>query len=128
MDMFQIIGIALTAALLAVLLRQYRKEYAVLLGLSAGLLLLMMIIQKALPVFSSLQALMSRAGVTAQYAVILLKALGICFLTQLAADTCTDAGETAIASKIELAGKFAVLLIAMPLFIQIADLAVSLLG
>lgn len=128
MDIFAIVGFSITAAVLAVLLRQYRPEYAVLVGLSAGVILLVFVLIKAQPVFSEVSTLLDRANIKSSYAGILLKALGICFVTQLASDACKDAGESAIASKIELAGKFAVLLVALPLFEQIATLAINLLN
>lgn len=128
MDIFAIVGLGITAAVLAVLLRQYRPEYAILVGLSAGIILLIFVITKAQPVFSEVSTLLGRANIKSSYAGILLKSLGICFVTQLASDACKDAGESAIASKIELAGKFAVLLIALPLFEQIATLAINLLN
>ncbi len=34
---------------------------------------------------------------------VIFKALGVCFIAQLATDACNDAGESAIASKIEMA-------------------------
>ena len=55
------------------------------------------------------------------------QALGVCFITQLASDACKDAGEGAIASKVELAGKVVILLLAMPLFEQIIGVATSLM-
>ena len=127
MDLFAIAGMALIAAVLSVMLRQYRPEFSVLIGFGAGILILLYVLSKAQPAFSELTSLFSRAQVSSSYAVILLKALGICFITQLACDACSDAGEHAIASKIELAGKFAVLLVALPLFEEIAKLAISLL-
>lgn len=128
MDLFSVIGFALTAAALAVLLRNYRPEFGLMIGLCAGIMILLVVITSAAPVFSQLQSLMQKAHINSQYAAILLKALGICFITQLACDCCIDAGETAIASKLELAGKFAVLLVSLPLFTQIASLAVGLIG
>lgn len=127
MDLFSVIGFALTAAALAVLLRNYRPEFGLLVGLCAGIMILLAVITAAAPVFAQLQSLMQKAHVSSQYAAILLKALGICFITQLACDCCVDAGETAIASKLELAGKIAVLLVSLPLFTQIANLAVGLI-
>lgn len=128
MDMLHIAGIAVTVAAFAVLLRQYRKEYAMMLGLAAGILLFGFILSKATPVFTELNNLATQAHINKAYVSVLLKSLGICFITQLAADTCRDAGETAVASKVEMAGKFAVLLIALPLFGQIAELAVGMLA
>jgi stage III sporulation protein AD len=127
MDIFAIAGLAVTAAVLSVLLRQYRPEFSVLVGLGAGVIILLFVIVKAQPAFQELTSLLDRARVSSSYAGILLKALGICFVTQLACDACNDAGETAISSKIELAGKFAVLLVALPLFEQIAKLAIGLM-
>jgi stage III sporulation protein AD len=51
----------------------------------------------------------------------------VCFVAQLASDICRDANETAIATNVEMAGKIAVLLIALPLFGEIADLVVNLM-
>jgi stage III sporulation protein AD len=62
------------------------------------------------------------------YAGILLRALGVCFLTQIACDTCRDAGEAAIAVKLEIAGKIAVLAISLPLFRQVLGFVSTLLG
>ena len=49
-------------------------------------------------------------------------------LAQLSADACRDAGETALAEKAELAGKVFLLLIALPLFEKVAELAVRLMN
>jgi stage III sporulation protein AD len=128
MNILSIAGIAITAAALAVLLRQYRQEYALMLGLTAGMLIFAMILSKVQPAFNEINVLMSGAKVNTQYISILIKSLGVCFVAQLASDACRDAGETAIASKVELAGKFAVLLIALPLFSQVADLVLELMN
>lgn len=63
-----------------------------------------------------------------EYGLILFKALGICLITQLASDACRDAGEAALASKADLAGKVTLLVLALPLFQKIGELAVSLIN
>ncbi|MDR3552710.1 MAG: SpoIIIAC/SpoIIIAD family protein [Clostridia bacterium] len=126
--MLNIAGIAVVAAAIAVLLRQYKQEYAMLVGLATGIVVFLFVLAKAQPAFDEISSLLSGAGISSEYAQILIKALGICFVTQLASDSCRDAGEAAIASKVELAGKFTVLLLALPLFEQIAKLAIGLIG
>lgn len=128
MTIFSIVGIALTAAALAVLLKQYQQDFSMLVGLAAGTLILLSVVLKIQPVVAEINSLLSKSGVNPQYVQILLKSLGICFVTQLATDSCRDAGETAIASKVELAGKVCILLMALPLFEQVANLAIGLLG
>ena len=49
-------------------------------------------------------------------------------MAQFAADACRDAGESSLASKVELAGKVAVILMALPLFEAIANTAITLIG
>ena len=85
-------------------------------------------LSKALPVIGTLRELLSTAALPEEYGAILFKALGICLLTQLAADACKDAGESALASKAELAGKLMLLMLALPLFEKIAQLAASLIN
>ncbi len=43
------------------------------------------------------------------------KSLGICHLTQIASETCKDCGFNSIASKVELAGKIAIVLLTLPM-------------
>ena len=52
----------------------------------------------------------------------LLKALGIVLIGRITADLCKDAGESAIASGVELAVKTAVLLTALPLLNRLLSL------
>jgi stage III sporulation protein AD len=127
MNILSIAGIALTAAALAVMLRQYRQEYALIIGIAAGVLIFTIVLSNIQPAFDEIDTLLIRAKVDTQYGTILIKSLGVCFVAQLASDACRDAGETAIASKVELAGKFTVLLIALPLFGQVAELVLKLL-
>ena len=122
-----IIGIALLAMILCVLLRGYRPEYSVFLSLTAGILILLMTLDALVPVMETLTELIEISGQGREAFTILLKALGVCFITQLASDACKDAGEGAIASKVELAGKVVILLLAMPLFEQIIGVATSLM-
>ena len=128
MNIFTVVGLAVTAAILAVLLRQYKPEYAMLTGLAAGIMILVYVVVASKPVISEASALLGKANIKSSYGMILLKSLGICFVAQLASDACRDAGESAIASKIELAGKFAVIIIALPFFEQVAELAIKLLS
>ncbi len=127
MKIAAIIGIALIAMILCVLLKGYRPEYSVFLSLTAGILILLMALDALVPMMGTLSRLIEISGQGREAFSILLKALGVCFITQLASDACLDAGEGAIASKVELAGKVVILLLAMPLFEQIIGVATSLM-
>ena len=128
MSVAGMIGIALVAALFAVMLRRSHGEYALLLSIGGGVILLLSILSQAMPAFEQINQWLSAAGITGETTGILLKTLGICFLTQFAADWRKAAGQGALASKVEMAGKVTVVVLALPLFQSIASTAVSLIG
>lgn len=128
MNIIGIAGLALVTAVIAVLLRRYNQEYAVVVSITAGVVILVQILANIMPAIRQINDLLSAAQLSGEYALILFKTLGICFLAQFAADSCRDAGESALASKVELAGKLCIVLLALPLFEKIASTALALIG
>jgi stage III sporulation protein AD len=128
MNIVGIAGLALCSAIVATMLRRYHQEYAVMVSIAAGIVILIEIFTNIAPAIRQINTLLSSAGISTEYAVILLKTLGICFLAQFAADSCRDAGENALASKMELAGKISIVILSLPLFEKIAQTAVGLIG
>ena len=128
MDMMTVTGLAVVAVALGTMLKQKSPEYTLFISLTAGILILVMIVAAAVPLFERMQALFAQTGAKAEYVQVLFKSLGLCFITQIACDACRDLGESAIASKVEAAGKISVLLISLPLFEQILNIASGLIG
>ena len=128
MSVVTIVGITVVAAFLAVLIRRYHPEYSMAIGLITGILVLALLIGQLMPIFNRLRTLLDSASLPAEYGLVLFKALGISLLAQLSADACRDAGENAMAEKAELAGKVFLLILALPLFEKIAELAVQLMN
>lgn len=122
------IAAAVIAAFLATVLRRYAPEHGLALGLAAGAVILVAALSEALPLFRELESLLERSGASQEYVNVLLRALGVCLLTELAADTCRDAGEQGLACKAELVGKLALLTVSLPLFRKVGDLALTLVG
>lgn len=123
MELTAILVLLITAAFLSVLLRRYQPETALAVGLIAGVAVLFCVLEKVVPLLRGVNAMLEGSALPRAYICILFRALGICLLTQLAADTCRDAGETALAAKAELVGKILLLVLSMPLFEEIVDLA-----
>ena len=128
MNIVAIAGIAIVSAILAVMMKKYHQEYSIIISIAAGVIILFEIFSNISPAIRQINTLLSSAGLSAEYTVILFKSLGVCFLTQFAADSCRDAGESALASKVELAGKIAIVVLSLPLFEKIANTAVGLIG
>ena len=128
MEWIGMIGIGLVGMVIAVLLRQYKPEYAVFVSLAVGVLIIGMLCSQLLPVFNEMKEMLSQANLSLEYIGILIKSLGVCYLTQLASDACRDAGETAISSNLQLAGKITVLSLGLPLFGKLLDIVKQLIA
>lgn len=116
-----IAALALISAILAVILHQYKPEYAMLLSAAAGCGILFLLLSALAPAIEQLQTIMGRAGLSMAYFKILLKGLGVCYLSQFAGDLCRDAGQTSLAGKVELAGKISVVLLALPVAMDMME-------
>lgn len=127
MDITAIAGIGILSAVLCVIVRQYKPEMALGISTACGVLILIAVITMLSPSVEAIVQLTEAAGLDNGYAAILLKALAVCYITQLSADCCRDAGEVAIATRIELAGKAAIVVISLPVFSSLAELVTKLI-
>ena len=126
MDLIAIIGVSLAAAVIAIILRQYRAEYAIVISLVTGAIVLVAIMQALEPVLGEVSELIGASGMGTENTAAILKVVGVGFITQLACDSCRDAGEGAIAAKVELAGRVSILILALPVFSQILQIVSGL--
>lgn len=127
MELTAIVGLTVVAAMLSVLLRDLRPEQGLLLRLGAGTAVLIAVLAQLTPLLSSVQEMMSKTTLSWEYGSLLFKGLGICLISQTAADTCRDAGENALAGKAELSSKITLLLLSVPLLEKVAELAIAMI-
>ncbi len=127
MDIVAIAGAGLIAAAAAVLLKQYKPEYAMVLSLAAVAVFFGWILSGLLPALSTMREMAGQAADSTGALRVLIKCLGVCYLCEIAAEICKEAGQTAIASKVELAGRVAVLLLCLPMFEELLRIALTLI-
>jgi stage III sporulation protein AD len=127
MNVIALVGLGLVAAVLSVILRQYKREFGLYIPLAAGIIILAAVIAAVRPALDTVRGLMDAAQMNNIYGQTLLKGLAVCYLTQLASDACKDAGETAIAAKVELAGKIAIVVLSLPLFNNLVELITGMI-
>ena len=115
MDMVQVIGIGMTAVLLILVVRRSHPELAVQITIVVAGIVFFLVLDKLRMIIELFTEMAKRAGIGEMYLIILLKIIGISYLVEFGAQVCRDAGEGAIASKIELAGKVMILVMAVPI-------------
>ncbi|MCC8023396.1 MAG: stage III sporulation AC/AD family protein [Clostridiales bacterium] len=128
MSILQIGAVAVVSMLLSVLLKQYKREYAVALQIVTGVVIAFLIIAQLAGIINEVMDLTSSIGLNLSYVQLLVKVLGICIVTQFISDLCKDAGESALASQVELAGKVIIVALILPLMRSIISLVIGIIN
>ena len=127
MDIVKIIGIAFLALIIIIILKQYKPEFVVYVSILAGAIILFMSMGKLTGIITILQNIASKTKVNGEFLSILIKITGIAFLTEFAVSVCKDAGETAIASKVDLGGKVIIIAISIPIISALLETILKVL-
>lgn len=127
MEIFKIIAIGLVTTISVIVVKQSKPEIAVFVGLAGSLLIFFEIINMLSDVFSVFNTIITKTGVSSDLFSVLLKIIGVGYLTEFSASLCADSGNSSIADKIMLGGKIVILILAIPIFISIINIITGLL-
>ena len=128
MEIFKILAICIITAVLAIVLKQQKGEYALAVALAGGTVVIVYILNGILAPIEYMESKLSNSGVKTEYFTVALKALGIGYITGFIADICRDSGQVSLASKAELAGKCAIFILSVPLISAVLDTALGFLS
>ena len=127
MEIIKIIGIALIALIIIILLKQYKPEFAIYISLLTGVLILLLVIDKLTMITQLLETIASKTSINSEFISLLLKITGIAFLSEFAVSICKDSGEGAIASKIELGSKIIIIAMSIPIISSLLEVILKIL-
>ena len=127
MEIIKIVGIGFIVTMLILMLKKDRPEFAIQLSLTLTIIIFLIILNKVQVVLQLFYDLAEKANISMMYLNTLLKIIGIAYITEFGAQVCKDAGEGAIAGKIEFAGKVMVMVMAIPIIALVIDTIVKLL-
>jgi stage III sporulation protein AD len=123
----QIVGLGLIATFLVVLLKEHKSSAAFLLTVFAGCVIFLFLIDKISEILRMLQKMAADTKINMIYVETILKIIGIAYIAEFAAQISKDAGQGAIASKIELGGKIIILALAIPILTAIIETVIGLI-
>lgn len=127
MEITKILGVGIIGVFLAVTVRSYRAELGMAVAAATGIVIFFMIAPLFNEAISQLLTLCEDSGIDVNYFKVIIKIIGIAYITQFAAELAKDAGEGAVSKKIEFAGKVSVIVIMMPVVKNLLDTIVSTL-
>ncbi len=128
MDIVKISALGIIAGVLAMAIRRTNPEIALQLSIATGVLILLMVVEYLAEAADFLKELKLSIGGAYDSIGAVIKIIGIAYIAEFSAQALKDAGEGAIAGKIELAGKLIITVMTLPLIKQFTDMIISFAG
>lgn len=125
--MIQIVGLGLLATVLILIIKEQKPMFAFLLATFTGIVIFLFLIGKISSVIHMLEDLAVKSNINMIFLKTILKIIGIAYIAEFGAQIVRDAGQESIASKIELAGKILIMVMAIPIITVIIETVVKLL-
>lgn len=114
MDILKIIGIGFITLILTIVLKEYKREYAIYSILIGGAIIILFSMDTISYIISFINEISNKSEYNNKIISLLLKITGISILTEYAVSICKDAGESSIANKIDFGGKIIVISLSIP--------------
>lgn len=125
-QVFQVTGLCVVGALLALVLKRGSPELALLLALAAVVAVLLFLAGALGELLEFLREVGTASGLSDDLFIPLYKTAGIALVVKAGGSLCRDAGESALASAVETAGTVCALLVSLPLLRAVLSLLLEL--
>ncbi|SMO39877.1 stage III sporulation protein AD [Melghirimyces algeriensis] len=127
MEIIQVVGLGLIATFLILVIKEQKPVFAFLLATFTGVVIFLSIVGKIADVITMLTKLADKAQVNSIFLETVLKIIGVAYIAEFGAQVTRDAGQGSIASKIELAGKILIMVMAIPVITMMIETVVKIL-
>lgn len=121
MEIAQVVGFGVIAAVIIIFIRQSRPDIAQLLSIAVGVVIVIYLLGYLNLIVDIITDLALEAEINTVFLRTLLRVIGVAYIAEFGAQVCRDAGEGSIAMKIELAGKLIILVMAIPILIAVLE-------
>lgn len=125
-DIFKIVAFAIISVVLILLLKEQKPEIALLLTIVSSIILLIFGLNKVSSVFELLNDLASKSGINSEFLKIILKVTIIAYIVEFGKNICIDAGQSSIATKLEMAGKVIIVVLSLPIISSLVNVLTGL--
>lgn len=112
--------------LIAMAMRQGKAEFSTFVSFTGSILIAWIAVQLLDGITGSLERLQKLISVDMEYITLLMKMIGVTYLSEFSSSICRDAGYSAVAGQIELVGKLTILTIGMPIVLALLELMVAM--
>ena len=127
MTIIQVVAVGILSAILALTIKKQSPEIALMITIVASVLIFFMIMPLLAAAVGIIYNFGSNLDGRVPYVALVLQIIGIAYVAELGAHICSDAGESAIAAKIELAGKVLIMAAAAPILIDVLNMIMGIM-
>ena len=125
---WQGISLSLVAAILVIVMGRSSTELSIVLVIGAGCMVVIIALSYLEPIADLLVRLQTISNMDHAALKILLKAVGVGLVTEIAHLICTDSGNAALGKTVQILGSAAMLWLSLPLIEQMLDLIEQIVG
>ncbi len=115
MDVIKIIGVAFVTSISAIVLRATKPELSFAVTVTGVIVILLYIVDSLQATLSMFSTISTVTGVDNGLLKILLKIVGVGYLTEFGAGILNDFGSSAVADKVILGGKLTIVVLSLPI-------------
>lgn len=126
-DVIGVSIIGIIASVLSLILKKDKPEFSLLISISAGAIILFLILPAARIAAEAVLTISEIAGIGGEYITIIIKSCVIAMITSVCASTCRDAGNSSLALKLEIAGRIAIIILAVPVINTLFNIILSVI-
>ncbi len=127
MEIIKILGVAFVTAIVSVLLRSTKPELSFAVTVTGVIVILLFLAERIQGTLTAFTAIASVAGVENGLLKLLLKIIGVGYITEFGAGILNDFGSNAVADKVILGGKIMMITLSLPIIENLLRLAQSLI-
>lgn len=124
---FKIILIGLITCFATLILRPVKSDFALLVAVVGGMIILILTLNYFSSIFSTFSSIIEKTGLSKNIFSLVLKVVGIGYITEFSAGLCADCGNSGLADKMLLAGKVILLVMSLPIITDILEIVAELL-
>ncbi len=122
MDFIKIIGVAFITAITSVILKANKPELSFAVTVTGIIVILLFIVDSMTGTLSAFASLAEITGMENGLLKILLKIVGVGYLTEFAAGILHDFGNSSLADKVVLGGKLSIVALSFPILESLLSL------
>lgn len=119
---------AVAGVLLAIQFKSNRSEYSIYISIVLGIFIFAGILGCLGKLLEAIKAMEQNLNLDHSYVVILLKMLGITYVSEFVSAICKDAGYQSIAFQIETFAKLWIMVLCIPILMTLLDVIRGFLG